>query len=64
MDTFSTVTYQVSFSLDTLENNLHSEFLRKLKDSLHVKSLNEVHVSANSLSSDIVLFKIYEEKTA
>lgn len=60
METISTVTYQVSFSLETLENNLHSEFLRKLKEALHVKSLTEVHVSVNSLVSDIVLYKIME----
>lgn len=60
MDVISTITYQVSFSLDALENNLHSEFLRKLKEELHVKSLSEVHVSVNSIASDIVLYKIVE----
>lgn len=52
----SQIEYSVSFTLDELECNLHSEFLRKLKESLHVDSLSQASVLPSSLSSDIVLY--------
>lgn len=53
----SQIEYSVSFTLDELECNLHSEFLNKLKESLHVESLSHVFVLHGSLGSDIILYK-------